>query len=266
MRTTLSGPRALLVVACAVALFSVMAVANLERIATHEVIPEISAAAGLALGRAWAEAKTEAQLEDLVVTGRTIGLRVAASAALSILYFDKTGEELMAILAGDAHPMIRAAAIAPAQMHLVRLRGRTAAVRRAELEGLARTGATPELRLAAARAFYIVILATIPARLDALRAEADGDTELAIAAGEVLGGFYLFHPALRKTKPEIVAQAIGAGSAGLRAAGAAALTALLIQSDETIASLQRTMVAIAFTGSVEYRNAYKAALAQRFGR
>lgn len=261
----LSGLRALMVVICVVALFSMMAVADLETIAANELIPEISAAAGLALAGSWAEVKTEAQLECLAVTGRTIGLRTAASAALSILYFDKTGEDLMAILIGDADPMIRAAAIEPVQMHLVTMTGDDEFVLSDYLRDLAVTGETHEMRLAAARAYYIVIRSTLPLLLDELQADADGDDELSIAAGEVLGGFYLFHPRLRKTEAELVDLAIGAGSAGLRAAGATALAALLIRSDETIDSLQTTILAIAETGSAEHRNAYKAALAQRFG-
>lgn len=263
----LSGLRALMVVTCVVALFSMMAVADLEHIAANELIPEISAAAGLALASSWAEIKTEAQLEDLAVTGRTIGLRTAASEALSILYFAKTGEELIAILISDLDPMIRAAAIAPAKMYL-------SAMTREDVEDfvladylkeLATTGETHEMRLAAARAHYFVIRRTLPFALDELKAAADGGTELAIAAGEVLGGFYLFHPVLGKTQAELVDLAIGAGSAGLRTAAATALAVLLIQSDETAVSLQTTMLEIFGTGSVEHRNAYKFALAHRFG-
>lgn len=264
----LSGLRALMVVTCVVALFSMMAVADLEHIAANELIPEISAAAGLALASSWAEIKTEAQLEDLAVTGRTIGLRTAASEALSILYFAKTGEELIAILISDLDPMIRAAAITPAKMYL-------SAMTREDVEDfvladylkeLATTEETThEMRLAAARAHYFVIRRTLPLALDELKAAADGDTELAIAAGEVLGGFYLFHPVLGKTQAELVDLAIGAGSAGLRTAAAKALAVLLIQSDETAVSLQTTMLEIFGTGSVEHRNAYKFALAHRFG-
>ena len=263
----LSGLRALMVVTCVVALFSMMAVADLEHIAANELIPEISAAAGLALASSWAEITTEAQLEDLAVTGRTIGLRTAASEALSILYFAKTGEELIAILISDLDPMIRAAAIAPAKMYL-------SAMTREDVEDfvladylkeLATTGETHEMRLAAARAHYFVIRRTLPFALDELKAAADGGTELAIAAGEVLGGFYLFHPVLGKTQAELVDLAIGAGSAGLRTAAATALAVLLIQSDETAVSLQTTMLEIFGAGSVEHRNAYKFALAHRFG-
>ena len=115
--------RALVIFATIVALFSLIAVgysvAELEAIAGNEWIPEISAAAGLALGSSYAETMTEAALEELAVNGPTIGQRTAAGAALAILYRDKTGEELLEILKGTADPMIRAAAIEPALEYLL---------------------------------------------------------------------------------------------------------------------------------------------------
>jgi len=115
----LTGLRALVVVACVVALFSMVAVADLETIVSDELIPEISAAAGIALASSYADAMTEADLEALAVNGRTIGLRTAASEALTIQYRAKTEEEIMGILKGTADPLIRAAAIEPALIYLI---------------------------------------------------------------------------------------------------------------------------------------------------
>lgn len=261
-----SGSRALVVATCVMALFSLTAVANLQTIATNELIPEISTAAGLALAGSYAETKTEAQLEDLAVNGRTIGLRTAGSAALTILYFDKTGEELMAILVSDADAMIRAAAIDPVQMHLITLTGDDEFVLKDYLKDLAETGETAEMRLAAARAYFFVIRKTLPGNLDELQADANGDDEFAIAAGEMLGGYYLFHPALRQTEAELIDQARNAETAGLRVAAGRALVSLLIQSDATADTLNVKLLDIAATGSAEFRAAYMAALAHRFGQ
>jgi hypothetical protein len=74
----LTGLRALVVVACVVALFSMAAVASLETIVSDELIPEISAAAGIALADSYADTMTEAALVVLAANGRTIGLRTAS--------------------------------------------------------------------------------------------------------------------------------------------------------------------------------------------
>jgi|GEM_PF-656310 len=258
--------RALVIFATIVALFSLIAVgysvAELEAIAGNEWIPEISAAAGMALGSSYAETMTEAALEELAVNGPTIGQRTAAGAALAILYRNKTGEELLEILKGTADPMIRAAAIEPALEHLLSITSEEEGFSLADyLKDLATTGETSELRLAAAKAYYIVT--ANDATAESAAADAAGEGELALAAGEILGGFYLFFPPV-KTQAELEEIAVNGETEGLRVAGRDALASVLINSDLTVQELQTTLTSIVGTQSAEFRDAYKIALATRF--
>lgn len=262
----LAGLRALIAVIAVMALFSLIGmgytVAELEDIAANELIPEISAAAGLALGSSYAETKTEAELEELAVNGPTIGLRTAASGALSILYRAKTEEELMAILTGTADPMIRAAAIEPVQEYLVVTTSEAEDFVLSDyLKGLATTGETHEMRLAAAKAYYIVT--ANDATAESAAADAAGEGELAIAAGEILGGFYLFFAPV-KTQAELEEIAVNGETEGLRVAGRDALVSVLINSDLSAQDLQNILLEILGTKSAEFRDAYKIALAARF--
>jgi hypothetical protein len=250
--------RALVLVVCTIALMSLVGmgftVAELEYTVNHELIPEINVAAGLALGNSYAKTKTVAELEDLATHGGTIGLRTAGGVALAVLYRDKTEEELLAILTGTADPIIRAAAIEPALSYLI---AKTAD----ELKGLAATGETHEMRLAAAKAYYIKTAST--ATQARLEADAAGEGELAFAAGEILAGFYLFLPPV-KTQAELEDIAIHGQTEGLRVAGGNALASWLIDSELTAEELQVKLAAITGTLTAEYRNAYQMALAKRF--
>ena len=263
----LSGLRALVAVIAVMGLFSLVGmgytVAELEGIAANELIPEISAAAGLTLINSYAETKTEAELEELAVSGRTIGLRTAASGALSILYRAKTEEELTAILTGTADPMIRAAAIEPALMYLVVLTSEEEGFVLADyLKSLATTGETYEMQLAAAKAYYIVAAGDLSQA--GLETDAAGEGALALAAAEPLAGFYLFFPPL-KTQVELEDLAINGATEGLRAAGGIALSTVLVNSDLTAQEIQTTLLSIFGTKTPEYRDAYKVALANRYG-
>ena len=260
----LTGLRALVVVACVVALFSMVAVANLETIVSDELIPEISAAAGIALAGSYAETMTEADLEALVVSGRTIGLRTAASEALAIQYRAKTEEEIMAILKGTADPMVRAAAIEPALIYLISVTSDAEDfVLTDYLKDLAINAETHEMKLAAAKAYYFMMRGSLKAADLEVQTVTNDSDELVYAAGEVLSGFYLsFNP---KTQAELEELAINGESAGMRVAGSIALATLLIDSDLTVLDLETTLLSIAGTKSAEYRDAYKVALAVRYG-
>ncbi len=264
----LSGLRALVVVACAVALLSVLGlgytVSNLETIASNELIPEISAAAGMALASSYASTMTAAALEDMAVNGRTIGLRTAASGALAILYRTKTEDELTAIITGTADPMIRAAAINSMVIYLVSTKSDKKDFKLTDyLKGLATTGKTHEMRLAAAEAYYFANRGKLKAAdLEAQAAKSDSD-ELAYAAGETLAGFYLSFDA--KTQAQLEDLAINGKTKGMRVAGSIALASLLIKSDKTANDFETTLLSIAGTKTAAYRNAYKIALAERFG-
>jgi hypothetical protein len=264
----LTGLRALVVVVSAVALLSVLslgAVANLEDIVSNELIPEISAAAGMALASSYASTMTEAALEDLAANGRTIGLRTAASGALSIQYRAKTEDEIMAILKGTADEMIRAAAIGPAQVYLVSVTSDDEDFSLTDyLKDLAINGETHEMRLAAAKAYYFMKRRALKAADLEEQAVTNDSDELAYAAGEVLSGFYLsFNP---KTQAELEDLAINGSSEGLRVAGEIALASLLIKSDLTALDFETTLLSIAGTKSAEYRGAYKIALANRYAQ
>ena len=260
----LTGLRALVVVACVVALFSMVAVANLETIVSDELIPEISAAAGIALAGSYADTMTEAGLVVLAANGRTIGLRTAASGALAIQYRAKTEEEIMAILKGTAAPMIRAAAIEPAMIYLISVTSEAEDFSLTDyLKDIAINGETHEMKLAAAKAYYFMMRGSLKAEDLEVQAVTNDSDELAYAAGEILSGFYLsFNP---KTQAELEELAINGESAGMRVAGSIALATLLINSDLTALDIETTLLCIAGTKSVEYRAAYKVALAVRYG-
>lgn len=262
--------RALGAFACMLALFAFTAfaytAAQLEAVATGELIPEINAAAGIALAKSYAGTKTEDYLKDLAANGLTIGLRTAASGALSIIWTGKvsaktmTEADLTAII-NDAKvaEMVRVAAIDP--MVQVLFIAKTAAV----LKTMATDAtATHESRLAAAKAYYIkarttVSIVNIPALEKA--AVTSDSAELAYAAGETLGGWYLsFAP---KTQAEYETLAISGSSEGLRVAGKVALTPLLLSTSVT--DLETKLLDVLNIKSAEYRQAYQDALAYQFG-
>lgn len=260
----LTSLRALVVVTCVVALFSMAAVASLETIVSDELIPEISAAAGIALAGSYADTMTEAGLVVLAANGRTIGLRTAASGALAIQYRTKTEEEIMAILKGTADPMVRAAAIEPAMIYLISVTSEAEDFSLTDyLKDIAINGETHEMKLAAAKAYYFMMRGSLKAEDLEVQAVTNDSDELAYAAGEILSGFYLsFNP---KTQAELEELAINGESAGMRVAGSIALATLLINSDLTALDIETTLVSIAGTKTAEYRAAYKVALAVRYG-
>lgn len=265
----MTGLRALVVLISIVTVFSLVGAAayttaQLESIASNELVPEISAAAGVALASSYATTMTESQLEALAVDGSTIGLRVAAGDALSILYRSKTEDQLMAILTGNANPMIQDAAIAPALQYLITTTSSKKDFSLPDyLKGLATTGKTHAMRLAAAEAYYFVERASLTASDLEAQATKSDSAELEYAAGETLAGFYLsFDP---KTQAQLEDLAINGQTEGMRIAGGHALASLLIQSDLTAQELETTLVSLMGTKTAAYRNAYAQALAERFG-
>ena len=236
-------------------------VAQLERWAARELIPELQLAAGIALGRLYADLKTIDELEQLAVDGTTPGLRRAAQVALEILYIEaeESEEELIAQAETGASPELRAAVI-PALVTVL------AAREVEELRTLAIEGASHEIRLAAARAYYFKRRAELALDLEALQAQAtrNESRELEIAAGELWGGYYLFHPRFIKTQQELGQLANVAESEGLRVAAGKALTAMLIQGDITADELRLVLVANTGVKSPAFLNAYIQALAARW--
>ncbi len=261
-----TGLRALAVLVSAVALISLVGFGvDLDGIVSNELVPEINAAAGLALASSYASTMTEAELEALAVDGKTIGLRTAGSAALAIQYLDKTEDELMGILKGDKDPAIRAAAVEPALVYLISFTSDAEDFSLTDyLKDIAVNGETHEMKLAAAKAYYFTKRGSLEAKdLEEQTVTNDSD-ELAYAAGEVLSGFYLsFNP---KTQAELEDLALNGTSEGLRVAGGVALSALLIQSDLTAVDFEKTLLSITGMKSAEYRDAYKVALASRYAQ
>ena len=169
-----------------------------------------------------------------------------------------------------------------------------------ELEGLAATGRTPGLRLAADRALFILNGREMELFLmedDALLALAEaGDQDAAnmwffhnrssytrpelveeyiatatvetleIAAGKHLGGFYVpGSPIGAKTEAELVELAKNGESLGLRVAAATALTALWINSQPLTINQAQTEILSAMLIHPELALAYQGYLVYLFG-
>ncbi len=192
-----NGLRALGLATCAVVLVSLIGLtADLASIVSSELIEEISKAAGLALVDEYV-LKTVEELEELVATGRTPGIQLAADRALFILnareleLLDMEADALLALAeAGDQDA---------ANMWVMKKRG---------------DFQRPEL--------VEEYLLTVE------------DDTLAIAAGTLLGGFYVPNsPIGAKTEAELVELAKDGENLGLRVAAATALTAIWI-GDQTL--------------------------------
>ena len=258
-----TGILVLALVSCALVLFFVVgmgsSVTELEDIVGNEIIgriaPNISAAAGMKLASEYAASRTQDELEILVVSGTTAGIRTAARMALSIVYAQKTVIELTALATGDIDPAFREAASAPLQNFLIEMSAD-------DLKTMAVSGATHEIRLAAADLYYLKIRNNLTAEKLEMEAVLNDSDELAHMAGVYLGGFYLsFNP---KTMEELEALAKNGETEGMRVAGATALTSLLIQSDLTAGDLELAIQALG-DEYPELLQAYTDALAHRYG-
>jgi hypothetical protein len=185
-----NGLRALGLTTCAVVLVSLIgfAAVDLNDIVANELIPEISKAAGLALVADYT-LKTVEELETLEATGRTDGIRLAANRAL----FSLNAREM------ELYAMENDALVA-----------------------LAVAGDQD-----AANMWFFMNRASYkrPELVEEYLLTVEADT-LAIAAGKILGGFYVpGSPLGAKTEDELVELAKNGESLGLRVAAATALTA-----------------------------------------
>ena len=188
-----NGLRALGLVTCAILMVSVIgfAAVDLNSIVANELIPEINKAAGLALVDEYM-LKTVEELEELVATGRTLGIQLAADRALFIL----NGREMeLFAMEDDA------------------------------LLALAKAGDQD-----AANMWFFNNRASYkrPDKVEEYLLTVEDDT-LAIAAGKLLGGFYIpGSPLGAKTEAELVELAKNGANLGLRVAAATALTPIWI--------------------------------------
>ena len=187
-----NGLRALGLTTCVVVLVSLIGFAvDVNYIVANELIEEISKAAGLALVADYT-LKTVEELEELAETGRTPGIRLAADRALFIL----NGREMELYEMED-----------DALIELAEAGDQDAA----------------DMWFFKNRASY-----KRPELVEEYLLTVEADT-LAIAAGKVLGGFYVpGSPLGAKTEDELVELVTNGESLGLRVAAATALTALWI--------------------------------------
>ncbi|MBC7222439.1 hypothetical protein H5T56_05615 [Candidatus Bipolaricaulota bacterium] len=248
-----------LVLALGVVVFPVLAsftLADFERMASKDLIPEIRLAAGYALVNQYAATKTEAELLALAQNGATEALRLAASLALSQKWLGagKTRDELMEIVTTGSTPEVRAAAVTALTAILI-------ADSADALLDLAKSGATEELQYAAGK----VYLQKIRARLDrAMLEEICNDETLPAgyrrAAAEVLAGYFLFPPTQALSRAELEKLAIESSNSYIRYAAAYALVDFLVE--ESAEALYKKVVAMFLDPKVsaEYRWAYARAL------
>ncbi len=225
-----NGLRALGLACCAVVLVSLIGFAqvNVQSIIQNELIEEISKAAGLALVGDYT-LRTVEELEELAANGRTLGIRLAADRALFIL----NGREM------ELYEMDDEALLA-----------------------LAEDG---DQDAADMWFFHNRSSYTRPELLEEYIATAEVET-LEIAAGKLLGGFYVpGSPLGAKTEDELVELAMNGESLGLRVAAATALTAIWI-TDQPL-TIDQTMFEIVGVTLVypELALAYQGYLAYLFG-
>ncbi|MGQ9477246.1 MAG: hypothetical protein ACUVRH_01990 [Candidatus Bipolaricaulia bacterium] len=228
-------------------------------LAGRDSLPEVRAAAGLALGKLLIDSPlTNSELESMAMVGRSSELRGAAGAALrERLLLAGLGLEELEALASGPTPELRSAAI-PALVQAT-----VAAVGRGELSlaKLARAiaeGATHELRLARAEALFLLLRAELVApgaqglveavlrgeRVTVRGVELNGEIlEVRAAASELLAGIYKFYgllDRLREPLAELLAVATDLSlTAEFRAAAGEALEFIfLAERGRALAALQ----------------------------
>jgi hypothetical protein len=203
---------------------------NVASIVQNELIEEISKAAGLALVGQYVidyEDKAE-ELEELAATGRTPGIQLAADRALFII----NGTELTLYEMDDD-----------------------------ALLALAEEG---DQDAADMWFFHNRSSFTRPELVEEYIATAEVET-LEIAAGKLLGGFYVpGSPIGAKTEDELVELAKNGESLGLRVAAATALTAIWINSQPLTIDETRTEILSVTLVYPELALAYQGYLAYLF--
>lgn len=224
-----NGLRALGLATCAVLLVSLIgfAAVDVASVVENELIEEISKAAGLALVGDYT-LKTLEELEELAATGRTPGVRLAADRALFVL-----NERQMELFAMDDDALL----------------------------ALAEAG---DQDAADMWFFHNRSSFTRPELVEEYIATAEVET-LEIAAGKLLGGFYIpGSPIGAKTEDELVELAKNGENLGLRVAAATALTAIWIMDQPlTIDQTRKEILSITLVYP-ELALAYQGYLAYQF--
>jgi len=228
-----SGLRCTCWIAFALSAVSIVApahtVAELEMIARSAVVREVSMAAGLSLASFYATAVPLTDLEERAKSGSTAGIRLAARTAMDIL-----SDPLQLLVEQPAN----------------------------DLKELAISGVTSDVRLDAARAYYIKIREALTAARLTADAEGSESEELALAAGEALSGFYTSFEVMPAA--ELMEQAVGGTTPGLRTAAGLALgthlirTSSLTEGEIVVKIMEHTIV------HTELAEAYMLLLAHRW--
>ena len=238
-----NGLRALGLMTCAVVCFSMIgfAVVDLDYIVANELIPEISNAAGLALVSDYIADFTAEELEELAATGRTPGIQLAADRAL----FITSGRE-MELYAMEDDALIALAEAGDQDAADMWWFHNRASFKRPELvEEYLLTGVLYQDE-------------------DDVDVVVEAET-LEIAAGKILGGFYVpGSPLGAKTEAELVELAMNGESLGLRVAAATALTAIWIGDQPLTIDQTRTEILSVMLVYPELALAYQGYLAYLF--
>lgn len=204
-----NGLRALGLASCVVALFSIFGMAvDLNGIVAHELIEEISNAAGLNLVDQYIADYTVEELTDLAAYGLTPGIKLAADRAL----FKINGGIVPLIGLGD--------------------------------DALLALAAAGDQDAADAYVFTKRAANKNPAAAEASIAAATIDT-VKVAYGKLLGGFYgPGSPVGAKTEAELLVLVKGE-DLGIRVAAATALTTYwILGSDMTIAQVEAAILGV----------------------
>ncbi len=230
-------------------------VADLERMAARDIIPEIQLAAGYALVTPYA-AKSETDLLNLASSASGAGIRLAASLALAQKWLDaeKTRDEWLALATEGKTAEARAAAV-PALMEA--LIGDNADA----LLELAKTGPTEEVQYAAGKAYLQKVRGKLTRdMLEGICADDTLSGGYRKAAAEVLAGYYLFPKLTALSRQELEEKALNGANPYLRYAAATALVSFLVE--ESADALYKKVVSLFLDPGVsaEYRWAYAQAL------
>lgn len=224
MRTAVCAGLILVFCGCVASAYTVE---ELETLASSEAILEISRAAGIALVDHFVATKSVDELRELARSTR-VGISCAARLALRAI------DDPVAALIG---------------------------FRAEELKRLALEAESSEERLDAARAYFLMARESLTRA--GLESEAGGASEWALAAGEVLGGYYAAYRIL--SIDELRALAVESPAAGIRCAASVALAALWVADGLSLTDQEIEVEIVRLTlWRPDLASAYMGVLAHRF--
>lgn len=235
-------------------------VADLERIALKDVVPEIRMAAGYALVGHYEATKTEAALLVLIEKGGSEAIRMAAGLALGKLWIGagKTRVFLMDEITKNDSALVRGAAVPALLDYLI-------AEKADALEELAKTAETEELQYAVAKIYFQNNRRNFDkAKLEAICKDDAASPGYRKAAAEFLAGFYLFPAMTALSRADLEKQSLEDTNKYLRYAAAYALVNLLVADSTTDLHKKVTSFYLDPKPSEEYKWAYAWALGAKW--